>query len=252
MRVKTIICLTLILIMSGCASVMNVLQTSGPGPLTEDEVVRGLREALVTGSRNSSSLLGAVDGYFGDATVKILLPDDAKVIVDNISRFPGGEKLVNDVILRINRAAEDAAREAAPIFANSISRMTIRDAFNILNGKEDAATMYLRQTTYDELYALYKPKIMASTSKDIVGTVSTKESWELLTSKWNQLAGSVAGKIAGLKSVNSDLDDYLTRKALDGVFLKLAIEETKIRKDVSARISPLLQRVFGSLDGGRK
>jgi hypothetical protein len=251
MRIKAIICLMLILNISGCASVMNVLQTTGPVPLTEDEVTRGLREALVTGSRNSSSLLGAVDGYFGDAAVKILLPEDAKVIVDNISRLPGGEKLVNDVILRINRAAEDAAREAAPIFANSISRMTIRDAFNILKGKEDAATIYLRQTTYDELYALYKPKIMASTSKDIVGTMSTKESWDLLTSRWNQLAGSVAGKIAGLKSVNSDLDDYLTRKALDGLFLKLAIEETKIRKDVSARITPLLQRVFGSLDGGR-
>jgi hypothetical protein len=130
--------------------------------------------------------------------------------------------------------------------------MTIRDAFNILNGADNAATAYLKQTTYNELYALYKPKIAASTEKDIVGTVSTKESWNTLTGKWNALAGSVPGKLANLKPVNADLDDYLTRKALDGMFLKIEIEEHKIRKDISARTSPILQRVFGSLDSKPK
>jgi hypothetical protein len=252
MKGKALIFILVILLSAGCAEVLNVLQSSGSGPLSEDEVIRGLREALITGSKNSSSLLGATDGYFGDAAVKILLPDEAKVIVDNLSRLPGGEKLVQDVVLRINRAAEDAAREAAPVFSNSIRQMSIRDAFNILNGSDDAATSYLRQTTFNELYSLYKPKITASTEKDIVGSISTKESWETLTGKWNQLAGSAPGKIAGLKSVNTDLDDYLTKKALDGMFIKLALEEQKIRKDISARVSPLLQRVFGSLDNKTK
>jgi hypothetical protein len=252
MKGKSLILILFILLDSGCAEVLSVIKTSGTGPLTETEVISGLKEALITGSKNSSSILGATDGYYGDATVKILLPDEAKVIMDNLSRLPGGEKMVQDVILRINRAAEDAAKEAAPVFAGSIRQMSVRDAFNILKGNNDAATQYLKQTTFNELYALYKPKIAASTAKDIVGSVSTKESWEMLTRKWNQLAVSVPGKLAGLKSVNADLDDYLTRKALEGMFLKLAIEENKIRKDVSARISPVLQRVFGSLDNKSK
>ena len=156
--------------------------------------------------------------------------------------------MVEDIILRINRAAEDAAREVAPVFVNSIKQMTIRDAFGILNGADNAATNYLRGTTFDELYALYKPKIQASTEKKIVGNISTKESWNSLTSKWNSIANSVAGKLAGLNPVNTDLDDFLTGKALSGMFLKVETEELKIRKEVNARVTPLLQKVFGSLD----
>jgi hypothetical protein len=150
--------------------------------------------------------------------------------------------------LRINRAAEDAAKDVAPIFVNSVKQMTIKDAFNILNGADNAATKYLRATTYNELYALYKPKIQASTEKKIVGNVSTKDSWVALTGKWNTLANSLAGRLASLKPVNTDLDDYLTNKALNGMFMKVELEELKIRKEVSARVSPILQRVFGSLD----
>jgi hypothetical protein len=228
---------------------MNALQTAGGSlPLTENEVVNGLKEALVTGAKNSAKLLAAENGYYGDAAVKILLPDEARVIVDNLSRLPGGDKLVQDVILRINRAAEDAAREVAPVFVNSITRMTVRDAFNILNGPDNAATMYLRSSTGEELMALFKPRIQASTEKKLIGNISTKDSWDALTSRWNTLANSIAGKIANLKPVNTDLDTYLTGKALDGMFSKVEIEELKIRKDVSARVTPLLQRVFGSLD----
>ena len=252
MKSRSLIFIALMAISAGCAEMMNVLQTTGPAPLTEGEVISGLKEALITGAKNSAGILGAQDGYFGDATVKILLPDDAKVIIDNISKIPGGDKLVQDVVLRINRAAEDAAKEAAPVFAGSIKQMTVKDAFNILNGPDNSATLYLRQTTYSELYALYKPKIAVSTEKKIVGSVSTKDSWVTLTGKWNQLANSIAGKLANLKPVNTDLDDYLTRKALDGMFIKVEIEEHKIRKDVSARISPILQRVFGSLDSKTK
>ena len=249
MKTKIFFFLILLLIVGGCAELAKVLQNTGlSGPLTEDEVINGLREALITGSRNAASRLSAENGYYGDLTVKILLPDEARTIVDNISRIPGGDKLVEDVILRINRAAEDAAKEVAPIFINSIKSMTIKDAFNILNGADNAATSYLRATTYNELYALYKPKIQASTEKKIIGNISTQDSWTTLTSKWNTLANSVAGKIAGLKPVNTELDDYLTNKALSGVFLKVENEELKIRKDVSARVTPILKRVFGSLD----
>jgi len=252
MKSKSIILVALFLILAGCAEMQKVLQVTGPVPLTEGDVINGLKEALITGAKNSAGILGAEDGYFGDATVKILLPDDAKVILDNLSKIPGGDKLVQDVVLKINRAAEDAAKEAAPVFASAVKQMTIRDAFNILNGADNAATQYLRQTTYNDLYALYKPKIAVSTEKKIAGSVSTKDSWVALTGKWNKLAGSVAGKLANLKVVNTDLDDYLTNKALDGMFLKVSLEELKIRKDVSARVSPILQKVFGSLDSKSK
>lgn len=248
MKTKIFILISTILVFSACAELTNMLKTVSPVPLTEEEVIGGLKEALTTGARNSAQRLAAENGYYGDEAVKILFPDDARIILDNLSKLPGGDKLVQDVVLRINRAAEDAAKEAAPIFVNSIKQMTIREAFNILNGADNAATGYLRTTTYQDLYSLYKPKIQASTEKKIVGNISTKESWVTLTGKWNTLANSVAGRIASLKPVNTDLDDYLTNRALAGMFLKVEQEELKIRKEVSARVSPLLQRVFGSLD----
>jgi len=248
MKTRIIFLMLLLFVFTGCAELLKVLQSTGTVPLTEAEVISGLREALNTGARNAAGRLSAENGYYGDALVKIFLPDEARIIVDNISKIPGGDKLVEDVILRINRAAEDAAKEVAPIFINSVTQMTIKDAFGILNGADNAATNYLRNTTYNDLYALYKPKIQASTEKKIVGNISTKDSWVTLTSKWNALANSIAGKLANLKPVNTDLDDFLTSKALAGIFLKVEGEELKIRKEVSARVTPILQRVFGSLD----
>jgi hypothetical protein len=248
MKTKLIALVLVLTISAGCAELMNVLQTSGTAALTEADVIAGLKEALITGAKNSASRLSAENGYYRDLAIKILLPDEAKIIVDNISRIPGGEQLLEDVILRINRAAEDAAREVAPIFVNSITQMTVSDAFNILRGADNAATLYLKSTTYDQLYQLYKPKIRASTEKKIIGNISTIESWNTLTSKWNTVANTLAGRIAGLKPVNTELDDFLTSKALSGMFLKVEGEELKIRKEVSARVTPLLQRVFGSLD----
>lgn len=236
-------------ILGGCAE-LNTLMQSVPtkAALSESEVIEGLKEALITGSNNASSILSAVDGYYGDELVKILLPEEASVIIDNLSKIPGGDKLVEDLILSINRAAEDAAREVAPIFINSIRQMTFNDAFSILRGPDNAATQYLINTTRTDLYELYKPKITRSTGKDIIGGVSAKESWDALTGKWNLFANSIAGKMANVSPVNTDLDDYLTNKALDGVFLKVQDEEKNIRQNVSARITPILQKVFGSLD----
>lgn len=245
-----ILLLTAVLTMgTGCSQLTQVLSTvQTTEALTEADVISGLKEALKVGATNAAGRLSATNGYYGDLTVRIPLPDEAKVIVDNISKIPGGEKLIEDVILNINRSAEDAAREVAPIFVSSVTQMTVSDAFGILNGADNAATLYLRSTTYNDLYNLYKPKISLSTRKEMVAGISAQESWTALTDKWNLLANSVAGRIAGFKPVKTDLDDFLTRKALDGVFLKIEGEEMKIRKEVSARVSPILQRVFGSLD----
>jgi len=234
---------------SGCAE-LNSLMQSVPAdlPLTEAEVAEGLKEALIRGSNNASAMLSAVDGYYGDAMVKILLPEEASVIVDNLAKIPGGDKLLEDVILSINRAAEDAAKEVAPIFINSIKQMTIQDAFGILRGADNAATQYLIRTSYEELYLLFQPKIKHSTEKDILAGISAKDSWDALTDKWNLFANSIAGRLAGFNPVDVDLDAYLTTKALDGVFQKVQIEEKHIRENVSARVTPLLRKVFGSLD----
>lgn len=248
MKRKAFILIILLPLLAACAELMNVLQTAGTLPLTEGEVISGLKEALTLGAKNAATRLSVENGYFGDAAVKILLPDEAKTIVDNISKIPGGDQLVQNAILSINRAAEDAAKEVAPIFVNSITSMSIKDAFNILNGPDNAATQYLKSTTYTELYNLFKPKIQASTEKKLIGNISTKDSWNALTTKWNTLANSVAGKIANLKPVNTNLDDYLTNKALSGMFIKVEGEELKIRKDVNARVTTSLKRVFGSLD----
>jgi len=238
-----------LIICSGCAELSSIIESvSVDTPLSETEVSEGLKEALVTGSKNASSILSAVNGYYGDELVKILLPEEASIIIDNLSKIPGGEKLVEDVILSINRAAEDAAKEVAPIFINSITQMSIRDAFGILRGSDNAATQYLINTTRTDLYNLYKPKIRQSTEKDILGGISAKDSWEALTGKWNLFANSVAGRLANVSPVNTDLDSYLTNKALDGMFMKVQDEEKKIRENVSARITPLLKKVFGSLD----
>ncbi len=244
----TALVLSLILL-TGCAELLNTIKTiSVVKQLTDADIVAGLKEALTVGARNAAGRLASKDGYWGDPDVRIPLPDEAKVIVDNIGRIPGGQQLIDNVILSINRAAEDAARDVAPIFVNSVTQMTISDGYNILHGADNAATVYLRNTTWNGLYDLYKPKISASTGKEIVAGISAQDSWNTLTGKWNQVANSVAGRLAGFKSVNTDLDDFLTRKALEGVFFKLEGEELKIRKEVSARVTPLLREVFGTLD----
>lgn len=235
-----------ILLMAGCAELSQVVKTIDTNrPLTQTEVIRGLRQALIIGADSASGRLSRTNGYYGDDLVKITLPPEAEVVTDNLSKIPGGDKLVEDVILRINRSAEDAASEAAPIFAKAISNMTIQDGFEILNGEKDAATQYLRSQTYNELFSLYQPKIKASLDKKIVGELSTNESWETLTGQWNRVANSIVGQMADLETVETQLDKYLTNKALDGLFLKLALEEEKIRTDPAARVTELMKRVFG-------
>lgn len=235
------------LLVSGCAEMMQIAKTlETDRPLTQYEVVNGLKEALKVGTDSAAGRLALVNGYYGDQLVKILLPPEAAIITQNLGRIPGGEKLLKDVILRINRSAEDAAKEAGPVFYKAVTNMTIQDGFAILKGDKNSATQYLKSNTFNELFQLYQPKISHSLNKDLIGGISTNDSWETLTGQWNQLAGSLAGQIAGFKKVEIKLDEYLTQKALDGLFLKLAVEEEKIRTDPVARVTDILKRVFGS------
>jgi hypothetical protein len=217
-------------------------------PVTSGEVARGLKEALKIGSVNAASILSVEDGFYKDELVKILLPPEAQTISKNIQLIPGGKDLVNKVVLRLNRAAEDAVKEAAPIFASAITEMTIADAFGILKGGDNAATDYLKGKTQVKLKALFLPKVKSSLDKKLVANISTNESWNLLTGNYNKVADSFAGKLANLQPVNTKLDEYVTNKALDALFLKVAEEEKQIRKDPLKRVSQLLKRVFGELD----
>lgn len=242
---KKIYIALLVLVLSACAELATIVESYPIDlPLTETDIANGLKEALRVGTDSASARLGVIDGYYGDELVKIVLPDEADIIVDNISRIPGGDKLIEDVIIRINRAAEDAAKEAGPVFLGAIKNMSITDAYAILNGNNNAATQYLKNNTYNELFSLYHPKIRNSLDKEIVAGVSTNESWESLSGKWNRIANSTLGQLAGLDAVNVDLDSYLTEKALDGLFIKIAQEEQNIRHDPVARVNDILKRVF--------
>lgn len=242
--------LFILFISVSCAELMQIAQQTmdEDRPLTQTEVIAGLKEALIVGAEKSVDILGKTDGYYKDELVKILLPPEADVIVKNIGRIPGGQQLLEDVLLSINRAAEDAVSEAKPLFVNSIRSMTITDAVGILKGENNAATQYLHRTTYNGLVDLYRPKIQTSLDKKLVGNVSTAQSWNTLTSKWNEAANTLVGQIAGLKPVDTQLDEFLTEKALDGLFLKIENEEKRIREDPVARVTNLLKRVFGSVD----
>ncbi len=244
--IKKLILPVLLIIFTGCAELTQLAeQYDQTRPLTNREVINGLKEALAIGAENAAARLSAVDGYYLDNAVKISLPPEARIITENLPRIPGGDKLLEEVVLRINRAAENAAKEAAPIFARAVTGMTIQDGFDILRGEKDAATQYLKAKTSDDLFNLYQPKIKSSIDKPIVGGVSTRDSWDTLTSQWNRIAGSPIGRASNLQTVDIELDRYLTGKALDGLFHKLAQEEEKIRTNPAARVTELLKRVFG-------
>lgn len=232
------------LVFTGCSDLFEDTDKS----LTESEVVSGLKQALEIGADSAASKLAAEDGYYGDQLVKILLPPEAEIITDNIALIPGGDKLIEDIVLGINRSAEEAAKEATPIFKQAVTSMSINDGFEILRGEDDAATNYLREATYDNLFDLYQPKLSDNLDKELVGNVSTSSLWNNLTGEWNKVANSSVGQLSGLEPVNIELDKYLTNKALDGLFLKLSIEEEKIRTDPIARVTDLLERVFGSVE----
>lgn len=201
--------------------------------LTNDEIVAGLKEALEKGANNSSQKLSAVDGFFKDAVIKILMPDEAKKAESTLRKIGLG-KQVDDAILSMNRAAEDASKSAAPIFVNAIKQMSFQDALGILKGGDSAATKYLRAKTISQLTDAFRPVIETSLQK-----VDATKYWKTVFDSYNKLPTT-------RNKVNSDLTAYVTDKALAGLFYQVGQEEQKIRKDPLARTSDILKKVFGS------
>jgi hypothetical protein len=240
------------LYLNACATLQQVASNLPAGvgqqPLTEADIANGLKEALNQGISNGVNELIKLDGYFGNQAIKLLLPPEAQKVQDLIVKnIPQGQKLIDEAVLKMNRAAEDAANEAKPIFVDAITSMTISDAKSILFGDENAATNYLKEKTLQQLTQAYSPKINASLSK-----VGATQAWQAITNPYNKLANSPAGALVGVRQpINSDLGAYTTQKALDGLFWRIAQEEQKIRSTPLARTTALLQRVFGELDKKR-
>lgn len=213
-------------------------------PLSQAEINAGLKEALSQGVNKGIEYLGK-KGYYADVATRIGLPPEALVITQNISKLPGGQALVDNVVKGINAAATDAVKDAAPIFLKAIKDMTFADAAKILAGGKTAATDYFRQKTKTDLKVVFGKKIDVSLQKKLIGNVSAASSWNTLTSQWNGVAGSVVGQVAGLKTVNTNLNDYLTEQAVEVLYTKIGEEEAKIRTTAAARTTALLRKVFG-------
>lgn len=251
---KYIFMAALAITFSSCAELMKIAQevnipTSSVNiPVTNAENISGLKSSLDVGIEKAVGLLSVENAFYGNEALKILLPAEANQIIENIKLIPGGEDLVNRAVLSLNRTAEDAVKEATPIFKNAIRNMSITDAGNILFGSDSAATAYLRQATYQELKTAFAPKVKASLDKPLVAGVSTNETWNTLSNAYNKVANTMVAKIAGLKPVNISLEEYVTQKALDALFVKVAEEEKAIRTDPVARVNDILKRVFGQLD----
>jgi hypothetical protein len=203
---------------------------TGNNPLSNDEIIEGLREALTVGSNNASKAAAAVDGYYKNPKLYIPFPSEAKKMEQMLRSF-GQEKLVNDFLLSLNRAAEDAAKEAAPIFVNAVKGMSIADGLSILKGNDDAATQYLKQNTQALLLDKFKPIVENSLHK-----VSATKYWEQLVMAYNRMPM--------VEKMNPNLSEYATQKAIDGIFIVVAEEELQIRKNPAARVSAILKKVF--------
>lgn len=250
---KYIFSIALVFTFFSCAELVQVASAVGTGLLTggtatNTENVAGLKSALSLGIESAVANLGKTNGFFGDAALKILLPEEAQSIVENIQMIPGGQDLVNKAVQSLNAAASDAVLSATPIFKNAITSMSIADGAQILFGGESAATDYLKSKTYSQLTSAFAPKVSTSLGKKLIGNTSTSQAWTSLTSAYNKVANTAIGAVAGMKSVNVNLEQYVTQKALDALFVKIANEENSIRTNPQARATELLQKVFGQLD----
>jgi len=210
-------------------------QTKGANLNTNGlDIAGGLKEALNNGIAKQVTKLTAVDGFYKNAAVKILMPDELQK-VDKALRSMGMGKLADDGIKALNRAAEDAVKEATPIFVSAVKNMTITDAKNILMGQNNAATAYLKGATSTDLYAKFNPVVQQS-----IGKVGADQIWARIITQYN--------KLPLVSKVNPDITDYVTQKAMDGVFKMIAVEEGNIRTKASARSSDLLKKVFALQD----
>lgn len=211
---------------------VNKTLSGGSAPLTTTEVAQGLKEALIKGISTGSDLVSQLDGYFKNPEIKIPFPPEVKKVEDRLRQLGLGSQ-VDKFVMTLNRGAEDAAKEAKPIFIEAIRAMTIEDAWAILRGQDDAATQYLKRTTSGLLKEKFKPVIQSSLNK----VNATKYYGDIVT-RYNQ--------IPLVQKVNPDLDDYATEKAIEGLFVMIAKEEKNIRANPVARTTEILKRVFGS------
>lgn len=218
-------------ILSSTNDIINSAGTTTPS-LTNDEVIKGLKEALSVGTNNSTALTSKLDGFNKNPLIFIPWPKEAQAMKDKLIQL-GFQKQVSDFETSLNRAAEEATKEAAPIFIDAISQMTISDGFAILNGNDTAATHYLREKTYNPLKEKFSPVV-----SNAIGKVKVTSYWTPLANTYNL--------IPGVKKQNPDLNAYVTDKAINGLMTLISQEETKIRKDPMARVTDILKKVFGA------
>jgi hypothetical protein len=206
---------------------------SGKPGLSNDDIISGLKDALRVGTDSATKRVSKVDGFFGDAAIKIMMPPEAQK-VESMLRSVGMGSLVDKAILSMNRAAEDASKQVGDIFWEAIKHMTINDGLQILQGSDTAATGYLRKNTTPQLTGKFSPVIDSSLKK----TDATKY-WKDVFTAYNKLPfGS---------PVNTDLVAYVTGKALNGLFYKIGLQEQQIRKNPAAQVTDILKKVFGKI-----
>jgi hypothetical protein len=235
---KIIITALSALLIMGCTELNSVLEevntatNSGPSPLSNTEVISGLKEALTIGTNNSTGLTSKLDGFYKNPEIFIPFPAEAIKVKEKVEAL-GMKKQVDEFVMTLNRAAETASLEAAPIFVDAVKNMSISDGFAILKGNDNAATQYLREKTSAQLKIKFNPVV-----KNAISKVEVTKYWNPVINTYN--------KIPFIEKQNPDLEDYVTTKAMDGLFLMLEKEEAKIRKDPMARVTDILKRVFGS------
>ncbi len=202
-------------------------------PLTNDEVISGLRDALTVGTNNSSAFASKVDGFYKNPSLFIPFPPEAQKVKDWAIKLKMNDQL-DKFVMTLNRSAEEAAKDAAPVFVNAIKGMSIGDGFAILKGNDNAATQYLKDKTTAELRLKFTPVVQNAINK-----VELTKYWSPIINNYN--------KVPFVEKQNPDLTAYVTDRAMEGLFKLIADEELKIRKDPVARVTDILKRVFGSL-----
>lgn len=246
-------------LITACLSTNSLLQiaselTTGTKlSYTNQEAVGALKDALVEGAIATSGVLSKENSYYKNSLYKIYLPEEASPMLNAIEKIPGGSSLIEDVVLRLNRTAEESAEEIIPIFKNAITSMTITDGIKIVTGGDRAATDYLKEKTYSQLVNLYRPKISTVLKQPLVANISADKAWSTLVTKYNTIAIPANKAALLLKQpepmpmVEVDLASYATKKALDAVFIQLGNEEQKIRANPYEYTSALIQKVFGAV-----
>jgi hypothetical protein len=204
--------------------------TGNSSSLSNDDIISGLKEALRVGTDSSAKRLSKLDGFFANAAIKILMPDEAKKMESTLRNFGLGS-LVDKAILSMNRAAEDAAKGVGNIFWTAIKQMSIKDGLQILKGGDFAATNYLQTATTKILTDKFRPVIDSSLVK-----VDATRYWKDVFTAYNRFSRT---------PVNTDLTTYVTERALKGIFYSIGLEEQKIRKDPAAQVTSILKKVFG-------